>query len=178
MQTLDHDQLSVHIGAPRPAVYALVADVTRTPEFSPEILRCTWLDGATGPAAGARFEAVNKVTRGPAWKNRPVVIAAQPGREFAFSRTEKLSGTLVWRYLFEPDRGGTRLTESYEVTRPISRLGWFIIDRLFGSHDRRAELRAGMNQTLQRIRETAERDVQSGHTAGPGPGSGSDRLGC
>ena len=164
MQTLDHDQLSVHIDAPPEAVYALVADVTRTPEFSPEILRCTWLDGATGPAAGARFEAANKVSRGPAWKNRPVVIAAQPGREFAFSRTEKLSGTLVWRYRFEPDGSGTRLTESYEVTRPISRLGWFIIDRLFGCHDRRTELHAGMQQTLQRIRETAARDITPGHT--------------
>jgi hypothetical protein len=164
MQTLDHDHVSVHIDALPEAVYALVADITRTPEFSPEIVSCTWLDGATGPAAGARFEAVNKVSRGPAWKNRPVVIAAQPGREFAFSRTEKLSGTLVWRYRLEPDGTGTRLTESYEVTRPISRLGWFIIDRLFGCHDRRAELRAGMNQTLRRIRETAERDIKSGHT--------------
>jgi hypothetical protein len=42
--------------------------VTRTPEFSPEILRCTWLDGGTGPAVGVRFEAVNKAGRGPAWK--------------------------------------------------------------------------------------------------------------
>jgi len=168
MQTLDHDHVSLHIDAPPEAVYALVADVTRTPEFSPEILRCTWLDGATGPAAGARFEAVNKVSRGPSWKNRPVVIAAQPGREFAFSRTEKLSGTLIWRYLFEPEGTGTRLTESYEVTHPISRVGWFIIDRLFGCHNRRAELRAGMNQTLQRIRETADRDIKSGHTP-PGP---------
>jgi hypothetical protein len=158
MQTLDHDQVTVYIDAPPLAVYALVADVTRTPEFSPEILRCTWLDGATGPAAGARFEAVNKVARGPAWKNRPVVVTAEPGREFAFSRTEKFSGTLVWRYRFEPDGNGTRLTESYEVTRPVSRLGWFIIDRLFGCHDRRTELHAGMQQTLQRIRETAERD--------------------
>jgi Polyketide cyclase / dehydrase and lipid transport len=164
MQTLDHDHVSVHIDAPPEAVYALVADVTRTPEFSPEIVSCTWLDGATGPAAGARFEAVNKVSRGPAWKNRPVVIAAQPGAEFAFSRTEKLSGTLVWRYRLEPDRGGTRLTESYEVTRPISRLGWFIIDRLYGCHNRRAELRAGIDKTLGRIRETAERDIQPGHT--------------
>src|SRR5215469_14904715 len=155
MQTLDHDQLSMHIDAQPEAVYALVADVTRTPEFSPEILSCTWLDGATGPAAGARFEAVNKVSRGPAWKNRPVVTAAHPGREFAFSRTEKLSGTLVWRYQLEPDGTGTRLTESYQVTRPISRLGWFIIDRLFGCQDRRAELRAGMDQTVQCIRETA-----------------------
>ncbi len=164
MQTLDHDQVSVRIDAPPEAVYALVADVTRMPEFSPEILRCTWLDGATSPAFGARFEAVNKVARGPAWKNRPVVIAAQPGREFAFSRTEKLSGTLVWRYRLEPEGTGTRLTESYQVTRPISRLGWFIIGRLFGCHDRRVELRAGMGQTLQRIRETAERDIRSGHT--------------
>src|SRR5215470_12673539 len=163
VQTLDHDHASVHIDAPPEAVYALVAEVTRTPEFSPEILACAWLDGATGPAAGARFEAVNKVTRGPAWTNRPVVTAASPGREFAFSRTERLAGTLVWRYLLEPEGTGTRLTESYEVTRPISRLGWFIIGRLFGRRDRRSDLRAGMAQTLQRIRETAERDAGSGH---------------
>lgn len=168
MQTLDHDHVSWHVDAPPMVVYALVADVTRTPQFSPEILRCTWLDGATGPAVGARFEAVNKVSRGPAWKNRPVVIAAQPGREFAFSRTEKLSGTLEWRYHFEPDGTGTRLTESYQVTRPISRLGWFIIDHLFGCHDRRAELRAGMNQTLARICETAGRQQTRAHTAADG----------
>ena len=95
MQTLDRDQLTLHIDAPPDAVYALVADVTRTPEFSPEVLRCTWLDGATGPAPGARFEAVNKVSRGPAWKNRPVVTTVRPGREFAFARTEPFSGTVV-----------------------------------------------------------------------------------
>jgi Polyketide cyclase / dehydrase and lipid transport len=159
MQTLDHDQVSLHVGAPPDLVYALVADVTRTPEFSPEIVSCTWLDGAAGGAPGARFEAVNKVSRGPAWKNRPVVTAARPGREFAFSRTERLAGTLVWRFQLEPDNNGTRLTESYQVTRPISRLGWFIIGRLYGCRDRRAELRAGMQQTLERIRETAERDI-------------------
>lgn len=159
MQTLDRDQVSLYIDAPPQVVYALVADVTRTPQFSPEVQRCTWLDGATGPAVGARFEAVNKVSRGPAWKNRPVVVAAQPGREFTFRRTEKFSGTLVWRYQLQPDGDGTQLTESYEVTRPISRLGWFIIGRLYGGHDRRAELRAGMQQTLDRIRHTAEQEV-------------------
>jgi hypothetical protein len=159
MQTLDHDRVSIRIDAPAEAVYALVADVTRTPEFSPEVLSCTWLDGATGPAVGARFEAVNKVSRGPAWKNHPVVTVARPGREFAFSRTEKLAGTLVWRYQLEPDGDGTRLTESYQVTRPVSRLGWLIIGHLYGSRDRRSELRAGMDQTVRRIRETAERDI-------------------
>ncbi len=156
MQTLDHDQVVLIVDAPPDAVYAVVSDVTRTPEFSPEVERCTWLDGATGPAVGARFEAVNKVGWGPAWTNRPVVVAADPGREFAFSRTEKYAGTLVWRYLFEPSGGGTRITESYTVTRAVSRLGWFIIGGLYGRHDRCADLRAGMQQTLQRIRDTVE----------------------
>ena len=50
MQTLDQDQVSAYMEAAPETVYALVADVTRMPEFSPEILRCTGLDGATGPA--------------------------------------------------------------------------------------------------------------------------------
>lgn len=160
MQTLDHDQVVLEIDAPPKVVYDLVADVTRTPEFSPEIRRCTWLGGATGPAVGARFEVVNKAGRGPAWKNRPVVIVADPGREFAFSRTEKAAGTLVWRYRFEPVGDGTRVTESYEVTEPITRLGWFIIGGLYGLKDRRADLHSGMQLTLERLRGAAERTVR------------------
>ncbi len=65
MQTLDTDRVSIHIDARPEEVYDIVADVTRTPEFSPEILKCTWLDGATGPTVGARFAAVNKVPGRP-----------------------------------------------------------------------------------------------------------------
>jgi hypothetical protein len=160
MQTLDHDQVVLEIDAPPEKVYDLVADVTRTPEFSPEVRRCTWLDGATGPAVGARFEVVNKAGRGPAWKNRPLVIVADRGREYAFSRTEKAAGTLVWRYRFEPVGDGTRVTESYEVTEPITRVGWFIIGGLYGLKDRRADLRSGMQLTLEQLRRTAEQTVQ------------------
>jgi hypothetical protein len=160
MQTLDHDQVVLEIDALPEKVYDLVADVTRTPEFSPEVRRCTWLDGATGPAVGARFEVVNKAGRGPAWKNRPLVIVADRGREFAFSRTEKAAGTLVWRYRFEPVGDGTRVTESYEVTEPITRVGWFIIGGLYGLKDRRADLRSGMQLTLEQLRRTAEQTVQ------------------
>jgi hypothetical protein len=34
-----------------------------------------------------------------------------------------------------------------------------VIERVFGGGDRRAELRAGMQQTLERIRATAEQDI-------------------
>ena len=156
MQTLDHDEASTVIAAAPEEVYALVADVTRTPDFSPDVVSCRWLDGATGPAVGARFEAVNTTAAGKTWKNRPVVTAADPGREFAFARTEPFAGTIAWRYRFEPADGGTRVVESYEVERPVTRLGWFVIERVFRAGDRRSALQAGMQTTLERLRAAAE----------------------
>jgi hypothetical protein len=161
MQTLDRDEVSMLIHAPAEDVYALVADVTRTPEFSPAVVRCTWLDGATGPAVGARFEAVNTTAAGKTWKNRPVVTAAVPGREFAFSRTEPFAGTLLWRYRFLPENGATRVIESYEVTRPITRIGWFVIERIFKVTDVAVGLHSGMQTTLERLRAAAESDIAS-----------------
>jgi hypothetical protein len=159
MQTLDRDELTVHIEAPPTTVYRLVSDVTRMPEFSPEIRRCVWLDGADEPAVGARFRATNQLPRRPPWQNTPIVIAADPGREFAISRTEPFAGTLVWRYRLEPEGDGTRLTESYEVTRPITRIGWFIIGTLFGGKDRRSDLHRGMQETLRTITAVAEEEA-------------------
>lgn len=167
MQHLDRDEISMLIQAPAEELYALVSDVTRTPELSPAVVRCTWLDGATGPAVGARFEAVNSTEAGKTWKNRPVVTAARPGLEFAFSRTEPFAGTLLWRYTFAPEGDGTRVTESYEVTRPVTRLGWFIIERIFKAGDVPAGLRAGMTTTLERLRATAENSA-SPRTTGAG----------
>lgn len=157
MQQLDRDEVTAHMEAPPEVVYELVADVTRMPEFSPEIRRCSWLDGATGPAVGARFVAVNQVARRPAWRNKPVVTVMEPGRMFAFARTEPFAGTVEWTYRFEPEGTGTRVTESYEVTRPVSRIGWLVIGGLFGRKDRVADLRAGMEETLERMRAVAER---------------------
>ena len=152
-----------------------MSDVTRTPEFSPEILRCTWLDGATGPAVGARFAATNKVPRRPSWVNKPVVTTLEPGKTFGFERTERLGGTVEWAYTFEPDRDGTLVTESYRVTRPLPWVGWFMITYLFGRHDRRTDLRQGMEQSLRRLRDVAE---QSGAAASDGPsGQAADRTG-
>jgi hypothetical protein len=150
-QDLTRDEVSRHIDASPEDLYDLVADVTRTPELSPEVVSCTWLDGATGPAVGARFKAINHVGRGPDWSNKPVVVTADRGREFAFDRTEPFAGTVQWRYRFERDGSGTLVTESYEVTRRLTVVGWFIISVLYGLKDRRGDLRAGMLATLDRL---------------------------
>lgn len=155
-QQLSTDTVERYIDASPEALYRIVSDVTRTPELSPEIVSCTWLDGATGPAGGARFRAVNRTPSGKKWANKPVVLRAEPGREFAFARTEPFAGTVEWRYTFVPERSGTRVAESYEVTRPITLLGWFIIGTIFGQKDRPEDLRRGMVETLDRLARLAE----------------------
>jgi hypothetical protein len=155
-QKLDHDEASIVIDATPEAVYAVVSDVTRTPEYSPEVTSCSWLDGAGEARVGARFEARNKVGRGPAWSNKPVVTVADPGREFAFARTEKFAGTVEWRYLLSPEGTGTRVVESYDVTAPLSWLGWFIIGGIYGRTDRREDLRTGIARSLERLKQVVE----------------------
>jgi hypothetical protein len=166
-QELTTDSVSRHIEASPDDLYDIVSDVTRQPETSPEIVSCVWIKGATGPQVGARFKATNHAGRGPNWPNKPVVVTADPGREFAFARTEAFAGTVEWRYRFESEGTGTRVTESYAVTKELTIVGWFIIDTLYGLKDRRADLRAGMERTLDRLAEISEN--------APSPEAPSDR---
>lgn len=165
MQTLDHDSCSITIDAPAEVVFDLVSDIHQMARFSPELVSCRWLGGADQAAVGARFEAVNHVpgTR-PTWKNRPIVTQYDRPRAFATSRTEPFAGTLVWSYQLQGDGHTTRLTESYEVTRPITPIGWFIIGTLGRRHDRRTDLRNGMLDTLNAVKIAAESEQKrDGH---------------
>jgi hypothetical protein len=159
-QELTTDTVERHIDASANALYDLITDVTRTPEITPDIVSCTWLDGATGPAVGARFKAVNHAGRGPNWSNKPVVVTADDGREFAFARTEPFAGTVEWRYIFVPEGTGTRVVESYTVTKRLTIVGWFIIGTLYGMKDRRSDLRKSMVASLDRIAEISETVAQ------------------
>lgn len=161
---LTTDAVERTIQASPEAVYDIVADVTRMPELSPEILSCTWLDGATGPAPGARFRAVNTLGGVMRWPNRPVVVTAERGREFTVSRTEPLFGTLEWSFRLSPEGAGTRVVESYTVTRPLSPLAYVLL-RLMGQKERARNLRAGMETTLERLAVVAQEPVGTGTDA-------------
>jgi uncharacterized protein YndB with AHSA1/START domain len=78
--------VTVHIAVPPGRVWDLVSDVTRIGEYSPETFEAEWLDGATGPRAGARFRGhVRRNGIGPVYWTTCTVTAAEPGREFAFA---------------------------------------------------------------------------------------------
>ncbi len=155
IRRLRRDQVVRHVAAPPEAVYAVVADVTRTPQWSPEVISCTWLDGATGPAAGARFTARNR-RRWFTWTNRPVVDVADPGREFAFTRTEPGGGSIRWGYRLEAEGDGTRVLHSYEVTRPVPRGLHVALHLAFGVRDLAADLRANMEASTARLAAVTE----------------------
>lgn len=108
-----------HIDAPPEVVYDLVADVTRMGEWSPECTRGEWLNGATGPAVGARFKGSNR--RGLArWSTRPRVVAAERGREFGFIAPDPLGRDFTkWTYRFEVTTSGTEVFESFEMLRDV-----------------------------------------------------------
>ena len=166
-QQLTSDAVERHIDATPDELYAIVADVTRTPELSDDIVRCEWLDGATGAVLGARFRATNRQGRGPDWKNSPVITTATPGRAIAWARTERFAGTVEWRYRFEPQGSGTRVVESYRVTKPLTIVGWFIIGTLYGLKDREGDLHRSMVATLDRLAEVAATAAPREDIAGP-----------
>lgn len=146
--------VSVHVEAAPDHVYDLVSDITRMGEWSPETRRCEWVDGE-GPAVGARFKGHNR--RGRArWSNTVEVIAADRGREFAFRRAVRHCGVCDWRYRMEPEGTGTRLTESYEVTKPDWAITNWFNGLMLRVDDRDRDLVEGMRTTLHRIRSAAE----------------------
>src|SRR5689334_4332948 len=100
---------SVFVALPPDELYALVSDVTRTGEWSPVCKACWWDEGG-GPAVGAWFTGRNE-TPERTWETRSQVVAADPGREFAWQVND---GWVNWGYTLEPEGAGTRLTESWE----------------------------------------------------------------
>jgi phage host-nuclease inhibitor protein Gam len=63
----------------------------------------------------------------------------------------------AWRYLLEPaaDRT-TRLTESFELVKPLGAISNFVTRVTTGVKDRRADLEENIGASLARIKEIAE----------------------
>jgi len=151
-------QARVHVSAPTEKLYDLVTDVTRMGEWSPETVRCEWVGGATGPAVGARFKGSNR-NKFMRWSTKPRVIVAEPGSEFAFVVPAIVGSKDLtkWTYRFEPATdGGTDVTESFEIMNDLPGYINFGDRYILGIKDRKADLEANMQQTLERLKSAAE----------------------
>ncbi|SCX52400.1 Polyketide cyclase / dehydrase and lipid transport [Klenkia marina] len=120
---------SVLAAATPAAVYAVVADPTRTPEWSPENRGAR--TGGAGPLpVGAVFTGANE-RRGFRWITECVVTAAEPGERFAF-RVRAIGGArrrlrtriATWEHRLEPAElpgggSGTRVTQTWTDDRTM-----------------------------------------------------------
>jgi uncharacterized protein YndB with AHSA1/START domain len=148
------DSVTVHMAAPAAKIWDLVSDVTKIGRYSPETFEAEWIDGATGPAVGAKFRGhVKRNGKGPIYWTTCTVLACEPGREFGFGVGANEAKVLnVWRYRLEPNADGTDVTESFELTKTLPlRVYW----TLFGWSRGRTN-RNGMRTTLERIKAEVE----------------------
>lgn len=148
---------TVHMAAPADKIWHLIADVRNIGRYSPETFEAEWLDGATGPAIGARFRGhVKRNEIGPVYWTTCRVTACEPGREFGF---EVLLGDRAvnnWHYRLSPsgdDSHGTDVTESFRMSvSPVVGLYYW----LFGGFLRQRRNVRDMTKTLHRIKDVAE----------------------
>jgi uncharacterized protein YndB with AHSA1/START domain len=148
----ERDVVSVErvIAAPPEAIFALLADPSRHRDFDGS--------GTVGEAKdlperlrlGSKFGMSMK--QGLSYSMVNEVVEFEEGRRIAWEPHMKafawVSGGRIWRYELEPADGGTRVTETWDISKEKSKL--FV-------RPAAKKTRANMEATLARLDELATR---------------------
>ena len=140
---------SIAVSASPAVVYGLVSNLPRMPDWSPECTRVTWSTSAR--AVGARFVGHNRAGM-VRWFTFGRVVAAKPGRRFAFTIHFGPIPISLWSYDFSPTETGCEVTESWTDRRPAALRALF--RPIFGNRTPRNA--HGIHITLTRLKATAE----------------------
>ena len=131
--------VSIDVAAPPAVVWALVSDIGLSSRFSTEVSRTEWLDGADGPALGARFVGHSAHDAIGEWSTTCIVTAFEPEHVFEWSvigRDDYVSS--IWRYTISDGDDG-----------PVSLEFWFQM----------GPGRGGLNYAIERMPDKEERIV-------------------
>ena len=146
-------EVTVTIAAPIAEVWALVTDVTRIGEFSPETFEAEWTKQSTGPAEGATFRGhVKRNGRGPTYWADCWVTACREPEEFSWA--VGLPGRPVnnWGYRLRPVEAGTEVTEFFRLQPALPmRAYWALAGRWRGKTNEQ-----GMRATLEGMKRVLE----------------------
>jgi uncharacterized membrane protein len=153
-------EVRIWIDAPPARVWGLVSDIELMPAMSSELQSVEWLDGATGPAAGARFSGRSRHEAMGEWEATSQVVEFEPERVFGWAVGDPANPSALWRFRLEPEDGGTVLTEWMQMGPARSGLS-FAIDRMPDKEQkivfvRMREFERNMTVTLERIKALAE----------------------
>ncbi len=134
------------------AVWAALADLSRMPDWSPElVVMRSLLPG--GLRVGQQYVGLNR-RRAVVWPTRSVVAELEPGRRLAW---DTRSSGARWIWELEPDAGGTHVVHRRPVPRRLTTTATVFARLLLGGVAGHAdELEAGMATSLARLRAAVE----------------------
>lgn len=144
-------QAQIDIDAPVATVWALVSDLRRMPQWSPQ---CRVMKVLGRTRVGAKAINLNRRNK-MFWPTTCTVTEIDPERKLEF-RVDL--NAMVWSYELEAVEGGTRLIESRRAPEGFKTVPTMLVDKFMGGVPSfEQELVAGMNESLQRIKAAAER---------------------
>lgn len=133
-------------------VWAVLTDLQRMPEWSPELVTMVPMKRG-GLRVGQWYLGVNR-RKGVVWPTRNVVATLEPGKALAWDT--KTSGAR-WIYELAPEGAGTRLVHRRPVPTRLTLLSrMFAPAALGGNVEHADELEAGMAQTVARLKAAVE----------------------
>lgn len=141
-----------HVAATPAEVWAALADVSRMPDWSPELVAMRALLPG-GLRVGQQYVGLNR--RGVVvWPTRSVVAELAPGRRVAW---DTRSSGARWIWELHPDGDGTRVVHTRPVPRRLTRLSGLFAGALLGGAAGHAdELEEGMATTVARLKAAVE----------------------
>ncbi len=154
-QSQQHTVVSVDrvIAAPPAALFAVVADATRHPEFDGSGQLVQAKEGASQHLTlGSTFGMSMKL--GVPYTVTNTVIEFEQDRRIAWQTVlagplGRFLGGRIWRYELEPVEGGTKVTESWDLSQ--DKQAFFLKNPKIGQHTA-----ASMSKSLDRLAEITE----------------------
>jgi uncharacterized protein YndB with AHSA1/START domain len=143
------------VAAPPDRVWALLADVSRMPAWSPELVAMKPLLPG-GLRVGQQYAALNR--RGVVvWPTRSVVVELEPGRRLSWD-TRSSGARWIWELEpVGPAGGETRVVHRRPVPRRLTRMSGLFAGALLGGAAGHAdELEEGMATTVARLKAAVE----------------------
>ncbi|CAB4618953.1 unannotated protein [freshwater metagenome] len=139
--------VSLDIAASPEKVWALVIDLPRMGEWSPENQGGVWAKGATGPAVGARFKGRNKNGK-KSWSTSVEVNVLDAPKKFSFGLMALGKNWCDWIYEIEATATGCRVTHSW-------------VDHRASWHDKLGKLVSGVSNRAVHNRKNMEITLQN-----------------
>jgi uncharacterized protein YndB with AHSA1/START domain len=105
---------TIHIEASPERVWALITDVERIVDFSPECVKIEWLGGAIAPQVGARFAGTSRIDSFE-WTRNCTITALQEPNLFAYEVADEAdeSPQSRWSFEIQADASGAVLTQRF-----------------------------------------------------------------